>query len=217
MSGYAGFIYEWTNKINNMKYIGAHVGKEDDGYVGGGKKFQSALRQHGLANFERRILEHVGDANKIKDRENYYLELFDVVNNDAYYNSSTKSSGLRFKKSTKQSYRSLCSVCKQRPVAVNYIKDDITHYRTKCDACLKKKKTPKPFVPRWKQAGYVKKTVCDLCGFRAKYASQTLVYHIDGNLNNSAPKNLKTVCRNCEVGLSKSDSVWRAGDLQPDV
>jgi hypothetical protein len=53
MSEYAGFIYEWTNKINNMKYIGAHTGREDDGYIGGGKRFRIALRECGLANFER--------------------------------------------------------------------------------------------------------------------------------------------------------------------
>lgn len=216
MSEYAGFIYEWTNKIDNMKYIGAHTGKEDDGYIGGGKKFRSALREHGLVNFERKILEYVSDATKIKDRENYYLELFDVVDNDDYYNSSARSSGLRVKQPAKQLARSLCSVCEQRPVAVNYIKDDITHYRTKCDACLKKKKNPKPFVPRWKAAGYKKKMVCDCCGFKARWAAQMLVFHIDGNLAHNELKNLRSVCKNCEINIQHTDSVWKKGDLEPD-
>jgi hypothetical protein len=58
---------------------------------------------------------------------------------------------------------------------------------------------------------------CDRCGFKARYSAQALVYHVDGDLNNTAQKNLKTVCRNCEVDLAKTDSVWRPGDLQPDV
>ena len=57
---------------------------------------------------------------------------------------------------------------------------------------------------------------CDRCGFKARYAAQTLVYHVDGNLANCEAKNLKTVCRNCEVDLAKSGLTWRPGDLQPD-
>lgn len=217
MSEYAGFIYEWTNKIDHKKYIGAHTGKEDDGYIGGGKKFRSALRQHGLENFERKILEYVVDAKKIKDRENHYLELFDVVENDGYYNSCAKSSGLRSKKIIKQPARSLCCVCEQRPVAVNYTKDNITHYRTKCDTCIKKKKYPKPFVPRWKSAGYNKKPTCDRCGFRARLSGQLLVYHVDGDLNNTSLRNLRTVCKNCVVEIARTEVTWRPGDLEPDA
>ncbi len=57
---------------------------------------------------------------------------------------------------------------------------------------------------------------CDRCGFKAKYAGQIFVYHTDGDLNNTGLKNLKSVCRNCEVELSKSDLLWRQGDLEPD-
>jgi hypothetical protein len=200
-----------------MKYIGAHTGQEDDGYIGGGKKFRDDLRKFGLINFERKILEYIEDASKIKDRENYYLDLLDAANSSEYYNTARRSSGLRTKTVAKQTKRSLCCVCHQRPVAVNYVKDDIKHYRTKCDACLKKKKNPKPFVPKWQASGYKKKMTCDRCGFRAKHVAQIMVYHIDGNLNNAAAKNLKSVCRNCEVELTKTDLPWRRGDLEPDL
>lgn len=217
MAAYQGFVYEWTNKLNNMKYIGAHTGQEDDGYIGGGKKFRADLRIFGLANFERKILEYVEELDKIKDRENYYLELVDAADNPEYYNSTSRSSGLRHKKVVKQARRSVCGVCQQRPVAVNYTKDGITHYRTKCDACIKKKRNPKPFVPRWKASGYKKKMTCDCCGFNARWAAQTLVYHIDGNLAHNDLKNLRSVCKNCEVNLLKSDSTWKQGDLEPDL
>lgn len=216
MTTYQGFIYEWTNKLNNMKYIGAHTGQEDDGYIGGGKKFRDDLRKFGLINFERKILEYVEDASKIKDRENYYLDLLDAAGSSEYYNTARRSSGLRTKAVAKQAKRSLCYACHQRPVAINYTNNGITHYRTRCDACLKKRKNPKPFVPRWKSAGFEKKLKCDRCGFRARYSAQILVYHVDGRLDNNNVKNLRCVCRNCEVEIARSDLPWRPGDLEPD-
>ena len=109
-----------------------------------------------------------------------------------------------------------CKACSQRLCAVNYHRDGITHYRSRCDHCIKKGRRIKPPEPRWKATGYKKKTTCDHCGFRAKYAAQLLVYHVDGNLNNSTLRNLKTVCQNCVIDVKKSDLTWRAGDLEPD-
>jgi hypothetical protein len=110
-----------------------------------------------------------------------------------------------------------CPVCNQRPCAVNYYRDEVAHYRSRCESCIRKGKKLAKRKPSWESAGYKKKMTCDRCGFRARYSAQMLVYHMDGNLNNCESKNLKSVCRNCEVDLSKSDSVWRPGDLQPDV
>jgi hypothetical protein len=217
MNNHAGFIYEWTNKLNGMRYIGAHTGQDSDGYIGSGKKFREELRNHGLDNFERKILEYVSDTAKIKDRENYYLDLVDAANNKQYYNTSRKSSGLRNSKPITQPARSLCCACQQRPVAVNYTRDTITHYRTRCDACLKRKKNPKPYQPRWQASGYKKKMTCDRCGFRAQYTAQMLVYHVDGNLANSSVKNLKSICKNCEITINKSTLPWKPGDLSVDV
>ena len=112
--------------------------------------------------------------------------------------------------------RPVCPVCNQRPCAINYRRDDVVHYRSRCENCIRKgKKLPKR-KPSWESAGYKKKMQCDRCGFKAKYAGQIFVYHTDGNLNNVQLKNLKSVCRNCEVELSKSDLPWRQGDLEPD-
>jgi hypothetical protein len=43
-----------------------------------------------------------------------------------------------------------------------------------------------------------------------------LVYHVDANLNNNNPRNLKTICLNCVEDVRRSDLPWRAGDLEPD-
>jgi hypothetical protein len=44
-----------------------------------------------------------------------------------------------------------------------------------------------------------------------------LVCHVDGDMNNVAVRNLKTVCQNCVIEVAKSTMPWRPGDLEPDV
>jgi predicted HNH restriction endonuclease len=43
------------------------------------------------------------------------------------------------------------------------------------------------------------------------------VFHVDGDLNNCRPANLKTVCSNCSQVLHKEGVKWRQGDLVPDL
>ena len=112
--------------------------------------------------------------------------------------------------------RPLCQVCKARPRAIAYHKYDRVYYRTRCDACIRKGRKQKPAVPRWQSAGYKKKMVCDRCGFRAKSSAQMLVYHIDGNLNNPEIRNLKSICLNCSIEITREDLPWKRGDLEED-
>ena len=112
--------------------------------------------------------------------------------------------------------RPLCLACNQRFRAVAYHRDDGIQYRKLCEYCIKRNRRIKAPEPRWKTAGYKKKIACDRCGFRAKYSVQLLVYHVDGNLNNNGLRNLKTVCQNCVIEVTKSDLPWRPGDLEPD-
>jgi hypothetical protein len=113
--------------------------------------------------------------------------------------------------------RPVCLSCNQRFCAINYRKDGVVHYRSRCEYCVKKGRRIKTPEPRWKLIGYKKKPTCDRCGFRSKYAAQLLVYHVDGNLNNSSLRNLKTICQNCVVEVAKSNLPWKPGDLSPDL
>jgi len=113
-------------------------------------------------------------------------------------------------------YRPLCSVCNKKPAAVNYRKDNQVYYRKRCDSCIRKKKNMPVPKPMWLKAGYKKKILCEHCGFKAKYKEQMFVYHIDGNLNNTAFSNLKTVCANCQIEVAKEGLGWAQGDLVPD-
>jgi len=114
--------------------------------------------------------------------------------------------------------RKLCPTCGERPVAVNYVSESGTHYRSQCDACLRKKKKIKPKPPSWQLAGYRKKPACEVCGFRAKLPDkQLLVYHLDGNLKNTDVLNLKTVCLNCSKEIEQKKNItWKPGDITAD-
>jgi hypothetical protein len=111
--------------------------------------------------------------------------------------------------------RPLCSVCKQRPVAINYVKQDITYYRKKCDPCGRKEEKLKPKPAAWVKAGYKKKPHCEKCGFQAKLLDQLQVFHLDGNLKNTDWANLKTICANCAIEVYKSKLPWKPS--QPEA
>ncbi len=110
--------------------------------------------------------------------------------------------------------RPLC-LCGMRPAAVNYKKAGKTYYRKKCEICLKHGSVGYGF-PKWKQVGYEKKSHCEKCGFKSKHKEQFNVFHVDGQLQNVAYSNLKTVCANCQRVLHKEGVKWKQGDLAPD-
>ena len=110
--------------------------------------------------------------------------------------------------------RPICNKCNKNFCAINYKKLGITHYRSICDECGRKRKKLSPFIPTWEKAGYIKKNICDLCGFKSLYSTQMTVYHIDGNLLNSEFINLRTICLNCVEVIKKKQPNWKRGDLQ---
>lgn len=112
--------------------------------------------------------------------------------------------------------RPICEACNKRFAAVNrHIKGKI-YYRKKCDVCIRKKRDAKPATPKWADAGYKQKIICDRCGFRAKSLKQTTVYYLDGNLNNCNLNNLRTVCLNCSVEVMQMELPFKLGDLLED-
>ena len=112
--------------------------------------------------------------------------------------------------------RPICPACNQRPRAIAYHRNEKIYYRSRCENCLKAGRKIKASKPKWQLDGYKKKATCDRWGFRARYSAQLLVYHVDGNLNNSNLKNLKTICLNCTVDIKKADLPCSQGDLEAD-
>lgn len=109
--------------------------------------------------------------------------------------------------------RPLCT-CGLRPAAVNYKKNGKTYYRKQCEACLKHGEYHG--IPKWYRLGYRMKSSCDKCGHKSPHKEVFNVYHIDGDMNNCRPSNLKTICANCQRTLQKEGSRWKQGDLTPD-
>jgi hypothetical protein len=71
-------------------------------------------------------------------------------------------------------------------------------------------------IPRWARAGYQIKNHCEKCGFKSTHREVFRVFHVDSDLNNCRPANLKTVCCNCAQVLGKEGITWRQGDLVAD-
>lgn len=112
--------------------------------------------------------------------------------------------------------RPICKECNKNPCAINYVKKNVKHYRSICDECGSKKTKKKPKEPLWQSAGYKKKQICDNCGFKSLYPTQTTVFHIDGDLKNTNYNNLRTICLNCVEVIKRKEVTWRRGDLQID-
>ena len=100
--------------------------------------------------------------------------------------------------------------------AINYNRNGITHYRSICDECGRKKNKLKPRKPNWTKSSYKKKATCDVCGFKSSYPSQITVFHIDGDLENIQLNNLRSVCLNCVEVVKKREIKWKRGDLEVD-
>ena len=111
--------------------------------------------------------------------------------------------------------RPLCPICKRNPVGINYTKNDIIHYRSKCYNCLQKnKQLIKKML--WELSGYKKKNKCGRCGFISNVPAVFSVYFVDGNMKNTKPNNLITICSNCQILIRFTESLWRPGDIIAD-
>lgn len=109
--------------------------------------------------------------------------------------------------------RNLCKKCGEKPVAINYRKENRTYYRSSCDSCARGVKNP---LRHWRHSGYKLKDHCEMCGYHSKHTEQFDVYFIDGDLTNFRYNNLKTICANCQRLVQKQGVKWRRGDLTPD-
>jgi len=90
---YSGFVYLWENNITKEKYIGSHIGDINDGYLGSGVRFLENIKKYGIENFSRTILEVVFDRNQVRNREQYWLDYYDVKNNVFFLNVSSQARG----------------------------------------------------------------------------------------------------------------------------
>lgn len=112
--------------------------------------------------------------------------------------------------------RPICKQCNKNFRLVNYIREGVTHYRSLCNECGNKKVRKRTAKANWEKAGYKKKQVCDVCGFKSLYNTQMTVFHIDGDLRNTEFNNLRSICLNCVEVVKRKEVTWKRGDLQVD-
>lgn len=83
---YAGFVYLWKCKPENLYYIGSHKGDQYDQYRGSGRRFKQVYDYYGLTKFERVVLEFVPDANDLRRREQFWMDKFNAVKSKMFLN-----------------------------------------------------------------------------------------------------------------------------------
>lgn len=93
-----GIIYITTNLINNKKYIGKHKcdSIEFDGYLGSGKALKNAIKKYGRKNFIREVLDTAKSLEELNDKEIYYIDKYDAMKNDNFYNIRNGGEGVDF-------------------------------------------------------------------------------------------------------------------------
>jgi len=79
------FIYKTTNLVNGKYYIGKYAGKRST-YLGSGVALRKSIEKYGRRNFKRQILEYCNSLQELSDREKYWIDLFDAVNDPRSYN-----------------------------------------------------------------------------------------------------------------------------------
>lgn len=89
-----GFIYVTTNNINGKKYIGQKkYVKGWEGYLGSGIYLKRAINKYGKSNFTREILEECENKEQLDAKEIYWINFFDAVNNENFYNIASGGEG----------------------------------------------------------------------------------------------------------------------------
>jgi len=95
-----GYIYFTTNLINGKKYIGQKQSEFFvENYKGSGVYIRKDIKKYGLDKFETKILEWCEDRESLNERESYWIEYYDAVNDDGFYNFA--SGGQGFNKGSK--------------------------------------------------------------------------------------------------------------------
>lgn len=82
-------IYKTTNLINGKQYIGQQI-IYDKKYLGSGKLLIRAIKKYGKQSFRKEILENCINISQkeLDDKEKYWIEKYDAVDDKNFYNLS---------------------------------------------------------------------------------------------------------------------------------
>lgn len=244
LSGEEAYCYEIEETMRTKKAIGWNIapgGHRGPGWTKGNKKSKESIEKQVATSYEKNTEKRVAriESRRIRlkkcEEKRQQKELAKKERTEKFQLRKILSAEKREQQLAKREVRQLkkiqdgtfgvvlpkndrpiCNYCNKNVCAINYIRIGITHYRSKCDECGRKRNNLKPRVANWTKSGYKKKATCDICGFRSLFPTQTTVYHIDGNLENIALTNLRTVCLCCVEVVKRREVTWKRGDLQVD-
>lgn len=100
-------IYLTKNLINGKKYIGKDI-KNNPNYLGSGTLLIEDIKFYGKENFKKEILEYC-TKNNLGEREEYWIDFFDAVKSNEYYNIRSQTSGWYNKDLNKEKYNFVIS------------------------------------------------------------------------------------------------------------
>lgn len=82
-----GYIYMFTNLLNNKRYIGKHKYHKpelDKNYLTSGKIITESIKKHGLDNFKQEIIDIADSLEELNEKESYYIREFKTRHPDGY-------------------------------------------------------------------------------------------------------------------------------------
>ena len=85
-------IYKVTNIITNKWYIGKVV-KDYPAYLGSGVAIRNAIKKYGKTAFQKEILEECHSKEHLNEREKYWINLTNAVNDPMSYNLASGGEG----------------------------------------------------------------------------------------------------------------------------
>ena len=86
-------IYKTTNLVNGKQYIGRDS-HNNPNYLGSGPLLKKAVKKYGKQNFKKEILEVCLSHEELIEREEYWLNYYDVGNNPTFYNLQNSGKGV---------------------------------------------------------------------------------------------------------------------------
>jgi hypothetical protein len=134
---YYGYVYEWTNTKNGMKYIGSHYGSVEDYYTGSGKDFMVAYNR-APNNFVMDVLEYICKDNKelVLLTEKKWLDTVpNIKNHHLYYNLNNDAVG-GFGYITKEHIVKRANTLKEKHAAHGLSKAELSSYQKKIQTRL---------------------------------------------------------------------------------
>lgn len=80
-----GFIYQWTNVKNNMRYIGSHFGNVNDGYISSSDYFNEEYVKDPSRFVRKILLSGLGRAEALEKEQAMLIDL-DAARSPEFYN-----------------------------------------------------------------------------------------------------------------------------------